>query len=154
AAAGRCQGLAGSSAASFDILQPISSLRDALSTDRTSACMEVNMRKASGILVLSGAIGALGSVGLVGVGQARGAEEPSSGVNSRRTGYQPGRGGRGLSVRWIGQDGHDYVSASDRHEPDERQDIHLTLAGLDPSRDIAFIDITLPNGHRWQYNPQ
>ena len=57
--------------------------------------------------------------------------------------YQPGRSGRGLSVRWIGQDGHDYVSASDRHEPDERMDIHLAPVRARPA--IArsrFIDIT------------
>src|SRR5262249_55709774 len=30
----------------------------------------------------------------------------------------------------------------------------LALAGLDPNREIAFIDITLPGGYRWQYNPQ
>ena len=79
---------------------------------------------------------------------------PSVGrVPIRPTAYQAGRSGRGLSARWIGQDGHDFVSASDRHEPDERMDIHLALTGLDPRREIRFIDITVPGGHRWQYNP-
>ena len=66
---------------------------------------------------------------------------------------QQERSGGGLSVRWIGQDGGDYVSASDHHEPDDRADVHLTLSGLDSRRTVAFIDITVPNGHRWQYNP-
>ncbi len=44
------------------------------------------------------------------------------------------------------------MSHSDRHEPNERQDIHLALGGLDPEREIAFIDISVPDGHRWQYN--
>lgn len=113
------------------------------------------MRGVSRTLVLCGAIVGLGSAAVAGAGQGRGEEAPvdgrSSGSVVRRAAYQSGRG---LSVRWIGQDGHDYVSGSDRHEPDERQDIHLALAGLDPRREVAFMDITLPNGHRWQYNPQ
>ena len=86
-----------------------------------------------------------------GSGEAR--REGSSRESAiHRASYQRGRSGQNLTCRWIGQDGHDYVSHSDRHEPNERQDIHLALGGLDPEREIAFIDISVPDGHRWQYN--
>ena len=34
--------------------------------------------------------------------------------------------------RWIGQDGHDYVSPNNRLEPSDVQDMHVVLSGLDP----------------------
>lgn len=70
-----------------------------------------------------------------------------------RAGYQPGRSAGGLTVRWMGQDGHDFVSSSQRFEPNEVQDIHLAVGGLDPRHEVVFIDIVIPSGHHWQYHP-
>jgi hypothetical protein len=115
--------------------------------------MEVEMKSASWTLVLCVVLTAATRAGSQGVGQGSDAPQTPSRDAVRLTAYQRGGAGRGLSVRWIGQDGQDYVSANDRHEPDERADVHLALAGLDSNREIAFIDITAPNGHHWQYNP-
>jgi hypothetical protein len=61
--------------------------------------------------------------------------------------------GSPLSVRWIGQDGHDYVGPNNRLEPSEIQDVHLLLGGLDPAREVAFIDVTTEQQKdQWQYN--
>ena len=61
----------------------------------------------------------------------------------------------GPSGRWVGQDGHDYVSPHNRLEPSDVQDMHLVLSGLDPRREIVFIDVTVPDGKdQWQYNAQ
>lgn len=91
--------------------------------------------------------------GTVAVADDRTLERHDVPIPVRRTGYQPGRSARGLSVRWLGQDGHDYVSSSQRFEPNEVQDIHLAVGGLDPRREVVFIDITIPSGHHWQYHP-
>jgi hypothetical protein len=57
-------------------------------------------------------------------------------------------------VRWVGQDGHDFVGPNNRLEPSEIQDIHLVLDGLDPQREIVFIDVTSSQHDQWQYNAQ
>ncbi len=57
-------------------------------------------------------------------------------------------------MRWIGQDGQDFVSPNNRMEPSEVQDIHLLLGGLDPSREVAFIDVQPQGGDQWQYHAQ
>lgn len=63
--------------------------------------------------------------------------------------------GGGFAVRWVGQDGHDYVAPNNRLEPSDVQDMHLALSGLDPNREIVFVDVTLPHGkNQWQYNVQ
>src|SRR5579885_3221670 len=104
--------------------------------DRMAPCMEVEMLRASWTVILCGAVAAFGSA-------------PSAVAE-----YQRGRAGHGLSVRWIGQDGHDYVTTRTRPEPDDKQDIHLALAGIDPRREITFVEVSVPWGHRWQYNGQ
>ncbi len=115
------------------------------------------MTRASWILVFSVVGTAVSPAAAEAAGQGGNAARPDAPAPGRAqirpAAYQPGRSGRGLTVRWIGQDGHDFVSASDRHEPDERMDVHLSLNGLDPRREIRFIDIAVPGGHRWQYNP-
>lgn len=72
----------------------------------------------------------------------------------RRVAYQADRAGRGLSVRWIGQDGHDLVGTSNAPGPNDIQDIHLALVGLDPRRDIALVAVSMPNGSVWEYSPE
>ena len=85
----------------------------------------------------------------------RDAEEQSrEDIRVQRTAYQRGRTSRGFSVRWIGQDGQDYVSPNNRMEPSEVQDIHLSLGGLDPRREVVFIDVLPQGGDQWQYNAQ
>jgi hypothetical protein len=79
-------------------------------------------------------------------------EEPRGGVPVHPTSYQRTRGAEGFSVRWIGQDGRDYVSPNNRMEPSEVQDIHLSLLGLDPRHEVAFIDVLPQGGDQWQYN--
>jgi hypothetical protein len=59
------------------------------------------------------------------------------------------------SARWVGQDGHDYVSPHNRLEPSDVQDMHVVLSGLDRNREIVFIDVTVADPKdQWQYNAQ
>ena len=63
--------------------------------------------------------------------------------------------GAGPSVRWVGQDGHDYVGPNNRLEPSDIQDMHLAISGLHPRREITFVDVTTgQGGDQWQYNAQ
>ena len=58
-------------------------------------------------------------------------------------------------MRWIGQDGHDYCCGHNRLEPSDVQDVHVVLGGLDPDRDVEFIDVTTDDQKdQWQYNAQ
>jgi hypothetical protein len=110
----------------------------------TQHCMEVIMRLMSGmILVLAGLGAALSRL-----------DRTDADVPIRRAAYQHGLGPMGFTVRWIGQDGQDYVSPNNRLEPSEVQDIHLVLAGLDPRREVVFVDVTGLGGDQWQYNAQ
>lgn len=60
-----------------------------------------------------------------------------------------------LSARWVGQDGHDYVSPHNRLESSDVQDMHIILSGLDPAREVVFIDVTVADPKdQWQYNAQ
>jgi hypothetical protein len=73
----------------------------------------------------------------------------------RTVAYQARQVGSQPSARWIGQDGHDYVGPSNRLEPSEVQDMHIALSGLDPQKEIEFIDVTTEKGgDQWQYNAQ
>ena len=59
------------------------------------------------------------------------------------------------AVRWVGQDGHDFVGPNNRLDPSEIQDMHLAISGLDPLREITFVDVTTEQGgDQWQYNAQ
>ena len=49
----------------------------------------------------------------------------SGGVPTRLVTYQRSRASGGLTVRWIGQDGQDFVSPNNRLEASDVQDIHL-----------------------------
>jgi len=76
------------------------------------------------------------------------AAEAARPAQVRQAGSQP-------SARWVGQDGHDYVGPNNRLEPSEIQDMHLALSGLDPEREVVFIDVTTVDGKdQWQYNAQ
>ncbi len=57
-----------------------------------------------------------------------------------------------LTVRWLGQDGRDYVGPHGRLEPSEIQDIHLVVEGLDPARELEQVDISA-EGDRWNFAP-
>ena len=57
-------------------------------------------------------------------------------------------------VRWLGQDGQDFVGPNNRLEPSDVQDIHLQLTGLDPAREIDFVDVTGQGGDQWHFNQQ
>ena len=57
-------------------------------------------------------------------------------------------------MRWIGQDGHDYVGPGNQLTPSDTQDIHLELGGLDPQREVVFVDVTGKGTDEWQYNAQ
>ena len=62
-------------------------------------------------------------------------------------GVEPqGRASGRLSARWVGQDGHDYVGPNDKLGPSEIQDIHIAIAGLDPARDVVFLEVSSSNG--------
>src|SRR4051794_31406580 len=69
-------------------------------------------------------------------------------VQGRQSGAPP-------AVRWVGQDGHDYVGPNNRLEPSDIQDMHLAISGLQPRREITFVDVTTgQGGDQWQYNAQ
>ena len=55
----------------------------------------------------------------------------------KRVAFQRARSA-GLSARWLGQDGHDYVGPNERLAPSDIQDIHIAIAGLDPGREVVF----------------
>ena len=42
-----------------------------------------------------------------------------------------GQAGRGPAVRWVGQDGKDFVGPHNRMEPSDVQDVHIAIAGLE-----------------------
>lgn len=65
--------------------------------------------------------------------------------------------GRGVpSARWIGQDGKDFVGPHNRVEPSDVQDVHIAIAGLDPRREVTFVDLLAAGGehNQWQYNAE
>jgi hypothetical protein len=69
-------------------------------------------------------------------------------AQARQAGARP-------SVRWVGQDGHDYVGPSNRLEPSGVQDMHFALAGLDPKREIVYVNVTTgPGQDQWEFNVQ
>ena len=63
-------------------------------------------------------------------------------------------GGGGPVARWIGQDGKDFVGPHNRVEPSDVQDVHIALEGLDPKREIVYVDILAAGGEhaQWEYN--
>ena len=56
-----------------------------------------------------------------------------------------------LSARWLGQDGHDYVGPHERLAPSDIQDIHIAIAGLDPRREVVFVEVRSTNGNFWRF---
>ena len=58
--------------------------------------------------------------------------------------YAQSRSPARLSARWIGQDGHDYVGPNDKLGPSDIQDIHIAIAGLDPAREVVFLEVDRP----------
>ncbi len=76
---------------------------------------------------------------------------PHDGIPIRRVVYQSGRSSARLKARWIGQDGHDYVGPSEQLKPSDIQDIHLQLDGLDPNREVVYVEVSAPGGNHWRY---
>ncbi|AMV37306.1 hypothetical protein [Planctomyces sp. SH-PL62] len=79
------------------------------------------------------------------------------GLGSLIVGEAFGQGGAGRGtpvVRWIGQDGKDFVGPHNRVEPSDVQDVHIAIAGLDPRREVTFVDLLAVGGDpsQWQYN--
>jgi hypothetical protein len=69
----------------------------------------------------------------------------------RRVAFQSGRGGARLTARWIGQDGHDFVGPGSQAQPSDVEDVHIELAGLDPRREVVFVDVTGDGGDQWRF---
>jgi hypothetical protein len=66
--------------------------------------------------------------------------------------YEPqGRSSAHLSARWVGQDGHDYVGPHERLAASDIQDIHIAIAGLDPRREVVFLELRSTNGNFWRF---
>jgi hypothetical protein len=66
--------------------------------------------------------------------------------------YEPqSRSAARLSARWVGQDGHDYVGPHETLAPSDIQDIHIAIAGLDPRREVAFLELRSTNGNFWRF---
>ena len=57
----------------------------------------------------------------------------------------------GINVRWLGQDGHDFVGDPNSIAPNGIQDVHLALSNL-PPKEITFAEITGLGYDAWQYN--
>lgn len=57
----------------------------------------------------------------------------------------------GPSGRWIGQDGHDYVSTSKGQTPSGYQDMRIELVGLSPERELSQVTIAGDGGGVWQW---
>jgi hypothetical protein len=53
----------------------------------------------------------------------------------------------------VGQDRHDYVGTSNKLEPSDIQDIHIVLSGLDPGREVVFVEVNGNGGDQWQFGP-
>ncbi len=69
----------------------------------------------------------------------------------RLAGYQSrGAAGR-LVAHWLGQDQHDFVGPHSRLEKSEVQDVHIVLSGLDPRREVVFVEVNGHGGDQWQY---
>ena len=67
-------------------------------------------------------------------------------------GYEvQGRSAARLSARWVGQDGHDYVGPHEQLIPSDIQDIHVAILGLDPRREVIFLEIRSTNGNFWRF---
>ncbi len=75
------------------------------------------------------------------------------GIKVRRAAYQSGRSAGRLVARWIGQDGHDYVSPNNRPIPSDIQDVHIEIANLDPAHEVSSLDLKA-EGIQWHYNQQ
>jgi hypothetical protein len=79
-----------------------------------------------------------------------GARDRPIAVLAQRT---PARSGSRPSVKWLGQDGHDFVSLwLGKQEPSEIQDIHLALTGLPPDREITRVVVAAAGGNEWEVN--
>ncbi len=76
------------------------------------------------------------------------------GVPVRLAYYQRGRASGGFQARWFGQDGQDHVGPSNKLEPSDVQDIHISLGGLDPRRKVVFVDVMADGGDQWQYGKE
>src|SRR3954469_19132933 len=61
-------------------------------------------------------------------------------------------GAGGPTGRWLGQDGHDFTSASPELKPNGYQDIHIVLDGLPPQRTIRRIVVRPYGSGEYQYN--
>ena len=68
--------------------------------------------------------------------------------------FQSGRSPARFSVRWIGQDGHDYVGPGNQLRPSDTQDIQLELENLDPRREVVSVDVTGKGTDEWMYNAE
>ncbi len=65
---------------------------------------------------------------------------------------QSDRSPAAFSVRWIGQEGHDYVGPGNQIRPSDTQDIRIELENLDPRRDVVLVDVTGKGADEWMYN--
>lgn len=76
----------------------------------------------------------------------------ASGLMCGEAAAQAGRGTP--TARWIGQDGKDFVGPHNRVEPSDVQDVHIAIAGLDPRREVKFIEVLAVGGelNAWHYN--
>jgi len=79
---------------------------------------------------------------------------PGDRLPVERVAFESGQAPARFWVRWIGQDGHDYVAPGNQLRPSDTQDIHLELGGLDPRREVVFVDVTGKGTDQWQYNAQ
>jgi hypothetical protein len=75
-------------------------------------------------------------------------------VSVRRVLYQAGSSANRLQARWFGQDGHDYVGPNNQFKPSDVQDIRIGLGGLDPRREVVFVEVNGYGGDQWQFSPK
>jgi hypothetical protein len=121
--------------------------------------MEVSMGSTSWTLLVLTLVGAAANSDISDSSGSPGSDPPETvrsrdRVPVRRVLYQAGNSANPLQARWFGQDGHDYVGPNNQFKPSEVQDIRIGLAGLDPRREVVFVEVNGYGGDQWQFSPK
>ena len=67
--------------------------------------------------------------------------------------YEPqGRSGARLSARWVGRTVMITSVPMKGSTPSDIQDIHIAIAGLDPDREVVFVEVRSTNGNFWRFD--
>ncbi len=59
--------------------------------------------------------------------------------------------GQGVTMQWLGQDGHDWTGPTASVGPDGFQDVHLALANLSSTLSVQSVILTASGGGQWAF---